>query len=251
MAHTGTWTAPADGRVLLGMLTPSSNTVLEPVCAEMLRRLEGVSAHFSRFRVTAIALSDAALGQFDPAPMRAAAELLADAKVRAICWNGTSASWMGLETDRRLCAAITEATGIPVTSSVLALVELCRRNKVRRLGLVSPYTADVQARIRETFAREGIEVVADERLDITDNFSFSLVTEAEQEAMTRAVARSRPDAITVLCTNLRGALIAPRLEAETGVMMLDSVSIALWDSLRLAGANPARLSAYGRLFATA
>ena len=62
---------------------------------------------------------------------------------------------------------------------------------------------------------------------------------------------ARPDAITVLCTNLRGALIAPALEAETGVMMLDSVSIALWDSLRLAGADPARLSAYGRLFVTA
>jgi hypothetical protein len=53
------------GRVLLGMLTPSSNTVLEPVTAAMLAGLPEVSAHFGRFRVTEIALSRQALGQFD------------------------------------------------------------------------------------------------------------------------------------------------------------------------------------------
>jgi len=244
------WTPPPDDRVLLGMLTPSSNTILEPVCAEMLRAMPGVTAHFSRFRVTAIALDAASLGQFDPAPMRAAAELLADARVRSICWNGTSASWMGLDTDRRLCAAITEATGIPATSSVLALVEICRRNAITRLGLVTPYTADVQARIAATLAEQGITVVADRRLDIADNFSFSLAADDTIAAMTRNVAAARPQAITVLCTNLRGALIAPALEAETGAMMLDSVSVALWDSLRLAGADPLRLAAYGRVFTT-
>ena len=50
-----------DGRVLLGMLTPSSNTVLEPVCAAMLRGLPEASAHFARFRVTSIALDEGSL----------------------------------------------------------------------------------------------------------------------------------------------------------------------------------------------
>jgi maleate isomerase len=68
-------------RTLLGMLTPSSNTVLEPVTAAMLSGLDDVSAHFSRFPVTEIALSSAALAQFDDAPILAAAGLLAHAKV--------------------------------------------------------------------------------------------------------------------------------------------------------------------------
>ena len=46
------------GRKILGMLTPSSNTVLEPMTVEMLRGLDDVSAHFGRFRVTEISLSD-------------------------------------------------------------------------------------------------------------------------------------------------------------------------------------------------
>ena len=53
--------------VRLGMLTPSSNTVLEPVTTAMLAGLPEVSVHFSRFRVTEIALSADSLAQFDDA----------------------------------------------------------------------------------------------------------------------------------------------------------------------------------------
>ena len=57
-------------RTLLGMLTPSSNTTLEPVTAQMISGLPEVSAHFGRFRVTEIALSDNALGDNSPVAMR-------------------------------------------------------------------------------------------------------------------------------------------------------------------------------------
>ncbi len=52
--------------VRLGMLTPSSNTSLEPITQTMVSGLPEVSVHFSRFKVTEIALSDAALAQLDP-----------------------------------------------------------------------------------------------------------------------------------------------------------------------------------------
>src|SRR5437764_14221306 len=114
------------------MLTPSSNTVLEPLTGAMLRGLPGVTAHFARFRVTEIALSDVALGQFDDAALLEAAALLADARVHAIAWNGTSAGWLGFRADHRLCAAITDRTGIPATSSVLALEEVLRETGATR-----------------------------------------------------------------------------------------------------------------------
>ena len=63
----------------IGMLTPSSNTVLEPITFEMVRDVPGVSVHFSRFKVTEIALSQQALGQFTVEPILVAAELLAHA----------------------------------------------------------------------------------------------------------------------------------------------------------------------------
>ncbi len=83
----------------LGMLTPSSNSVLEPATAHLLAGCAQVSAHFSRFRVTQIGLSQGALRQFAPEPILMAAELLADARVAAILWNGTSGAWLGFDAD--------------------------------------------------------------------------------------------------------------------------------------------------------
>src|SRR4051812_4843002 len=105
------------GQVRIGMLTPSSNTVLEPLTQAMLAGVSGVTAHFSRFRVTEISLSEGALAQFDDRPILAAAELLADARMDVITWNGTSAAWRGFETDLELCERITAVTGVAATSS--------------------------------------------------------------------------------------------------------------------------------------
>ena len=234
--------------MLLGMLTPSSNTVLEPVCAAMLAGLPGVSVHFSRFRVTDISLDATALQQFRMQPMIDAASLLADAHVDAICWNGTSASWLGLDQDRALCRAISDATGIATTSSVLALAQIFRSTGVRRFGLVSPYLGSVQERIVRTFREEGFECAAERHLEIRDNRTFADVTADTLKEMVRAVAGARPDAITILCTNLKGASLVEGLEAETGIPVYDSVATAIWGALRAAKANPDMIVGWGRLF---
>jgi maleate isomerase len=232
----------------LGILTPSSNTVLEPMTTAMLAGLPDVSAHFSRFAVTEIALTASSLGQFDDSAILRAAELLAHAKVDAIGWSGTSASWLGFEADRRLCARIAAATGIPATTSILALNEILERLGARSLGLVTPYAEAVQARIAANYAAAGIACPAERHCGITENFAFATVPEAEVAALIRAVAAARPDAVAIVCTNMRGGRVAPAIEAETGVPVLDSVATVLWKLLAIAGADPARVQGWGRLF---
>ncbi|MFZ4809119.1 MAG: maleate cis-trans isomerase family protein [Hyphomicrobiaceae bacterium] len=235
-------------RLRFGMLTPSSNTVLEPVTAELLSDLPEVSAHFARFKVTEIALSDAALGQFDFGPILAAAELLAHAKVDVIAWNGTSASWLGLERDRELCRRIEAATGIRACTAVLAFDEVFRRTGVQSVGLVTPYRDDVQARIASNFAANGYPCTAERHLGIQDNFAFGLVTEAQVEDMCRATAAARPDALAIVCTNVRAAALAARLEPELGLPIYDSVAVTVWKCLGMVGLAPSRLASWGRLF---
>jgi maleate isomerase len=230
------------------MLVPSSNTVLEPVTARLLVGFDDVSVHASRFRVTEIALGGAAQAQFDPAPILAAAELLAHAKCNVIAWNGTSASWLGFHRDEELAAQIKASTGIPATTCVLGYRDLLRRHGWKRIGLVTPYTADVQGRIATVWGGQGFDITAERHLGIADNFSFGLVTEAEIETMIRAVAAERVDAIVILCTNLRGAVMAPRLEAELSTPILDSVAVTLWAALDAAGARPERLARFGQAY---
>jgi maleate isomerase len=235
-------------RLLLGMLTPSSNTVLEPVTAAMLASLPEASAHFGRFRVTEIALSEAALAQFDEAEILHAAELLAHAKVDVIGWNGTSSGWLGFDADERLCRRISAATGIPACTSVLALNEIFARTGVERFGLVTPYRDDIQERIVANYRAAGFHCVAERHLRLQDNFSFSEVSAEEIRAMAREVAEAKPQAITLFCTNLRGAPLAEALERELGMPVYDSIATVIWKSLKLAGADPRRLTGWGRLF---
>ena len=235
-------------RILLGMLTPSSNTTLEPVTSRMISGIAEASAHFGRFKVTEIALSKSALGQFDDSEILRAAELLAHAKVDVIAWNGTSAGWLGFDSDERLCRRIKEATGIPACTSVLAQNEIFRIAGAARMGLVSPYLDDVQAAIVRNYGAAGIECVAERHLGLRDNFSFSEVGEEEIASMVREVAAAKPDAISILCTNLRGAPLVDALERETGVLICDSIATVVWKSLLLAGDDPRRLTGWGRIF---
>lgn len=235
-------------RIRLGILTPSSNTALEPITAAMLSELPHVSAHFARFTVTQIALSEQALGQFDVSLVLAAARQLADARVDVIGWSGTSAGWLGFEWDRALCRQITEATGIPATTSVLALNEIFEKTGVRRLGLVSPYTDDVQQRIVRHYEKVGIQCVAERHLGMQDNFSFAEVPDAQLAIMMREAAFARPDAVATFCTNLHAAHLVRTFEMATDVPAYDTVATVVWKALRLLNVDTAPLAKWGRLF---
>jgi maleate isomerase len=238
----------ASGRVRLGMLTPSSNTVLEPMTMAMLAGLPDVTAHFARFKVTEIALSEQALAQFDDSEVLRAAELLAHAKVNVIAWNGTSASWLGFERDERLCERITAATGIAACTSVLAFREIFLRNDVTRIGLVTPYRDDVQDKIMTTWGASGFLCCAERHLQLQDNFAFAEISETTIAGMVREVAQQGCDAVAVVCTNMRGAGNVEALEAELGLPIYDSIAVTLWKSLLLAGADPTAVKGWGSLF---
>ncbi|MCZ8098237.1 MAG: aspartate/glutamate racemase family protein [Burkholderiaceae bacterium] len=235
-------------RTLLGVLTPSSNTALEPLTSAMVASLPGVSAHFGRFRVTEISLGAGSQGQFEFEPILDAARLLADARVDAIVWSGTSSGWLGFERDERLCAAITAETGVPACTAVLAFNEVMTLTGRRRFGLVTPYLDDVQARIVENYRREGFDCVAERHTGQSVNFEFSEVTEATLTRMAREVATAKPECITTFCTNLNAAHLVPRWEAELGIPVYDTVSTAVWKALRTCGVDARPLAAWGRLF---
>ncbi|MFE3515277.1 GAF domain-containing protein [Streptomyces sp. NPDC059166] len=223
----------------LGMLTPSSNTCLEPETYALLHGTSAATAHFARVPVTRIALDGDSDAQFDPGPMLEAAHQLADADVDVIAWNGTSGSWLGPDRDRALTRAITEATGIPATTSTLALLDACAAYGVTRLGLALPYTRDVCERIVKTYADEGIECVMAEPFGTDDNEAFARIPASDVAAQIERAARDDVHAVAVVCTNVHGAQLADPLEQRLGLPVFDSVTATLWKALRLAGVAPA------------
>lgn len=233
--------------VRIGMIVPSSNTCLEPMSYRLLAGRDDVTIHSARIPVTRIALDGGSDRQFDAAGMRAAAQLLATADVDVIAWNGTSGSWLGIDHDRMLVDEITTVTGIPATTSTLAYFDAFAQFGLHRIGLVTPYTADVNEQIAARYAQQGITVSGHRALGLSDNESFARVRPESLVAPSEAVAVDA-DALIYLCTNLYGAPVVEEVEHRTGVPVLDSVAVTLWRCLKLAGA-PLLDSRWGRLLA--
>jgi maleate isomerase len=217
------------------MIVPSSNTCLEPVTYRILEGVDEVSVHSARVPVTRIALDADSTSRFSVRTMTEAAQLLADAKVDVIAWNGTAGSWLGPDFDRELCAAITASTGVPATTSTLALLDACRAFGVTRLGLALPYTSDVAEQIASTYRGEGIECTAVEFLGLTENTDFAAVPPAGVAELITASAQGQPHAVAVVCTNVYGAAEVAPLEAKLGLPIFDSVSATLWKTLESSG----------------
>jgi len=235
-------------QVRVGLLTPSSNTVMEPRAAQLFADLPGVSVHFGRFRVTRISMGEDALGQFEFDPQIAAAELLADAKCDVIAWGGTSGGWLGAKNDRELCEEITERTGVPATTSTLATLDGFRVLGAKTYGLATPYLNEIQQAIVENFGALNFECVAERHLEDPGNFSFALYDETVVADLIRDVAAKSPEAIAVYCTNFDGTSVAPNLERETNIPVLDSISVTIWHALRLIGYDTSGMSKWGRIF---
>jgi maleate isomerase len=216
----------------LGFICPSSNTALEPAAGALVAGR--ASVHFTRIGVTHIGLGAGAEDQFDVSGMAQAARLLADARVDVVAWAGTSGSWLGVDRELALADQLSAAAGVPATTSTLAVLAACRAYGVRRLGLVSPYTADVSMRIAEQLGRHGIDVVNHQYRGLTTNFDFAAVEESTVTAMIAAAADG-VDAVVVMCTNVDGIAAAAHAETRLGIPVFDSIAATVWHAATLAG----------------
>jgi maleate isomerase len=224
----------------IGMITPSSNTVVEPVTAAMTRSLfPKVTTHFTRIEVQSISLEPASMAHFDLEPMLHAARLLAHAGMDVIAWNGTSGAWRGVEEDARFCETITRETGTPATTATLAQIEAFHLLGVHAYALAVPYLPQVLQAIQATYQRAGFQCVSSRYLGISTNRDFAYVPGATIRDLVRGSDSARADAIAVICTNLPAAWLVEELEAELRKPVIDSTVVTVWHSLRLLGMETA------------
>ena len=224
-------------KIRIGMLTPSSNSVVEPWCYKIIGSVDNVSVHFGRVEVLWIDDKAASLSQFYDENMIKGFDLLSHVKPMVIGWNGTSASWLGLERDRVLIDVIKKRTGCRVVTSTLSIVEALTVLNINKIGLVTPYVDSIQKKIINNFELEQLECVSERHFNMTDNFSFGEISESKISNATEDVISEGAEAVIILCTNLAGAGIVNTLEKRTGVPILDSVVLTIWGAFRSIGLN--------------
>ena len=220
----------------VGHITPSCNSVLEHVTGLVTNPVSHlVSNHFARIPVENITLSDHDRNQFTAETMVAASTSLNDAIMDAILWNGTSACWNGTQADHEICTAITQATGVDASTTVLAQYEVFERYGIGAFGLAVPYTEEVATKTIETFSAAGYEAVSHAHLGMTSGRDMANVPFSRIKQLISDADSPEAECVIVVCTGLPAAFLVDQLEDQLRKPVFDSVLVTIRKGLDLVG----------------
>lgn len=141
------------------------------------------------------------------------------------CTSGTAQ--IGAGTIASLIQKGTQARS--VTEPVSALVAACRALGVTRIGLVSPYVAEVSDRLCAVLAENGITVVSVVSFDEPNEANVVRIAPASILSASRSLCQSHScEAVFLSCTNLRTLDVIDDLETQTGLPVLSSNQVLAW-----------------------
>jgi len=223
-------------RARLGLIVPSTNSVVEPEISAALP--PGVAAFATRVPVGEAARPEdkvaSILAMRDRLP--AAAAEVGSLGVDVVAYACTSGSFLhGRDSDAETCAELAGVAGVPAVTTSTAMVAALRTLGARRVAVVTPYIGPVADGAAAYLAQSGFEVVARRDLDLLSNLAKGRLGPEVSAGLVREVDLSDADAVMISCTNWRTFDHLAELEHETGLPVVSSNLATMWAALRLAG----------------
>ena len=214
-----------DSRRRIGLLVPSSNTVMEP---DFWRHVpSNVSVLTARMFLEDVTVA-AEARMLDEFALPAARDL-ATARPEAVVFGCTSAGALrGNDYDERLCRDISEVTGVPTLSVIGSARAALKQAHARRIAVLTPYTDAVSGRVARSLEDDGFVVTCLSGLGITSNREIAEVAPEAIAALARArLGPADADAWFISCTNFRAMEAIPLLRAASAKPILTSNQAAL------------------------
>ncbi|ADQ68772.1 maleate cis-trans isomerase [Halogeometricum borinquense DSM 11551] len=224
-------------RTRLGAVVPSSNTTVEGEFTTYAP--EGVSVHAARMPLESVtpdeldAMADAAVD---------CADRLSHADVDVVAYACTTGSLLhGPGFDRELELSLAEAAGVPAVATALSVKRALHVLGAERLGVVTPYTEELNQRETDYLESAGYDVITLDGLGIESNTEIGEQTPENAYRQTRMCLDTAPevDAVFVSCTNYRTLPMIERLERDCDVPVVTSNGATLWDALQRADVSTA------------
>ncbi|WP_264212036.1 ectoine utilization protein EutA [Leisingera thetidis] len=184
--------------------------------------------------------------QTGPRLTGAAAQILPEEVVDVVAYGCTAASIV-LGNDavsRHLNAA---KPGAPCVTPSSAAFAAFKALGVRRVSVLTPYSAQVTDELAQYFAAHGPEVVNAACFGLTDDRQMARISEDSIIEAGIAACDRQADALFLSCTALRAAACVQRIEDHLGRPVVSSNQAMVWRCLRLAGISDP-VPGYGRLF---
>jgi maleate isomerase len=217
--------AGMDASRRVGLLVPSSNTVMEP---DLWRALPpDATLHTGRMYLedTTPEGEHRMLDEHVIPPARD----LATARPDLIVFGCTSAGALrGNDYDAELCRRISDLSGVPTVSVIASVRKAIAAGGARRVGVVTPYVDALNQRIKESVEADGVEVATIAGLGISDNFQIAAVPGDEiVDFAERSLRGLDLDLAFVSCTNFPAVSVLPELERRLGLPVVTSNQAAI------------------------
>jgi maleate isomerase len=211
--------------VRVGLLVPSSNTVME---VDLYRHLPGhMSLHTARMYLEETTREAEIRMIEDFAPEAAAS--VKTAKPHFVVFGCTSAGSLGgVQYDQEICGRLSETTGVPTIGVFSAVREALRRLNVQTVAVITPYVDDINVSIKEGLEDDGFEVLAIYGMGIDVNFELAAVPPEKIAAFSKDKLKDiRADALFMSCTNFRAMEALPMLRETFGPSVVTSNTATL------------------------
>jgi maleate isomerase len=208
----------------VGLMIPSSNTMME---VDFARHLPpGTALHTARMYMedTTPAGENRMLDEF----ALPAARDLGTARPDVVVFGCTSAGALrGNDYDAELCQRISELTGAPVVSTIGAVRTAIEASGAASIGVITPYTDELNEKIRASITGDGIDVAGISGLGITDNFQIAEVPQDEivefaERALGPLAAAGTIDLVFASCTNFGAMAARPAIAERLGLPVVTS-----------------------------
>jgi len=232
-------------RAAIGLLVLATDQTMEHEFRQLIRQ-PGVALYESRLWNDAD-ITRATLRAIRERIAPAAKLILPGSKLDVVAFGCTSAS-MELGEDEVFRQIRSVRPEVACTTPVTAAFAAFKALSARRIGVLTPYSAEVNAGVRAYLTSHGVDVAAFATFDERDDRRAARIAPESVVEGVKALARSTSlDCVFVSCTSLRLTEVVAEAEAATGLTVTSSDHAMAWHCLRLAGVRDTVPGA-GRLF---
>ncbi|MGY1841314.1 MULTISPECIES: maleate cis-trans isomerase family protein [unclassified Modestobacter] len=244
-------TTVSSPRAVLGVVVPSTNTVVEDEYNRM--RPAGVSFHAGRIFIAKPGLADDADFEAFLEDLRiqidvAIRDVVTCEPDRIVMGMSAETFWGGADGAAAFEQHVRDVSGLEVSTGAVACKEALDAFGARRIAVITPYQPVGDQQVRTFFSDLGFDVRRVHGLKCDSATSIADVTPEQIRAAFLGVDGQDVDALVQAGTNLAAVSVAAELEAELGKPVIAINAATVWHALRSQGIED-RLSGHGRLLA--
>lgn len=230
----------------IGLIVLATDYTIEHEWRQVMTRLKGVALYHSRI-LNDWQITPETLRAMEPRIAQSTDVILPGADFDVIAYGCTSAS-MAIGEDK-VFARIREARpNVECTTPITAAFAAFRALGARRIGVLTPYRADVNRIVASYIAARGFTVpVFGSFNEEDDNIVSRITPQSVKDGILAIKKRADIDAVFVSCTSVRLAEAAADIEREIGLPVTSSNHAMAWHALRLARFDE-KLPEWGKLF---